>query len=185
MHTEPWQLFANNGTPILGKGAHADVFDADKSLTMGNAHVWFWKKTQDGTIEVMLQKRGPVKKRPGWFHISVGGHIDVGETALQTAVRECKEEMGIDINPDDLYFLFTSRVFGRSPQDIATVYLYELAGDETFAHNDGEVAGIMWIPFVTFKDMTLDPEAHMLVPMGDIYFTALFTGLSLAAERTQ
>jgi 8-oxo-dGTP pyrophosphatase MutT (NUDIX family) len=184
MHPEPWQLFANNGTPLAGKGAHANAFDADKSLVMGNAHVWLWKKSRDGTIEVLLQKRGPVKKRPGWFHISVGGHIDVGETALQTAVRECKEEIGLTINPDDLYFLFTSRVFGRAPYDIATVYIYELTGNEAFTYDDGEVAGTLWVSLAAFKKMIANPEDYKLVPMGDIYSAALIAGFALVSTRT-
>lgn len=182
MHNDDlWQIFANNGTPIVNRSASPDAFDADKSLNMGNAHVWFWKKSPAGQIEVMLQKRGPVKKRPGWFHISVGGHINVGETALKAAVRECKEEMGHDIDPKKLYFLFTSRVFGRAPYDIATVYLYKLSGTETFTHDDGEVAGFEWRTLDEFKNMMQDPESHMLVPMGNIYFQALIHGFDLVS----
>jgi len=179
MHDDLWQVFADNGMPIPGECATADMFDNNKSLNMGNAHIWFWKKSADGQIEVMLQKRGPVKKRPGWFHISVGGHVSVGELALGTAVRECKEEMGYDIDREKLYFLFTMRVFGRAPHDIATVYLYELTGNETFTHDDGEVAGFEWRTLDQFKEMMKDPESHMLVPMGDIYFRALLAGLDL------
>jgi 8-oxo-dGTP pyrophosphatase MutT (NUDIX family) len=179
MHDDDlWQIYANNGTPIPGKGASPDIFDTDKSLNMGNAHIWFWKKAQGRSIEIMLQKRGPVKKRPGWFHISVGGHINVGETALQAAVREAKEEMGFNIDPNKLYFLLTTRVFGRAPHDIATVYLYKLTGNETFTHDDGEVAGFEWRTLDDFKEMTKDPESHMLVPMGDLYFGMLVAGLS-------
>jgi 8-oxo-dGTP pyrophosphatase MutT (NUDIX family) len=119
-----WQLFADNGTPITGKGAAADAFDADSSLTMGDTHIWFWKKNADGIVEVMLQKRGPIKRRPGWLHISAAGHIDVGETALQTAVREAKEEMGVTIDPNKLYFVQSARRFPRAPHDIVHVYLY-------------------------------------------------------------
>jgi 8-oxo-dGTP pyrophosphatase MutT (NUDIX family) len=180
MHDDDlWQIFANNGAPVPGKGATHDIFDANESLNMGNAHIWFWKKDVDGNVEIMLQKRGPVKKRPGWYHISAGGHINVGETALQAAVRECKEEMGHDIDPEKLYFLFTTRVFGRAPRDIATVYLYELTGTEVFAHDDGEVAGFEWRTLDIFKEMTKNPESHMLVPMGNVYFRALLAGLDL------
>lgn len=177
MHNnDTWQIFSDNGTPIQGHGANASAFEIDQSLNMGNAHVWFWK-SHDGHTEIMLQKRGNVKKRPGWFHISVGGHINVGETALQTAVRECKEEMGFTIDPEKLYFLFTTRVFGRAPHDIATVYLYELTGNETFTHDDGEVADFEWRTLSDFKEMLSDPESHKLVPMGEIYFSALLAGL--------
>lgn len=183
MHNdELWQLFANNGAPIPGKGATHDVFDADKSLNMGNAHIWFWKKNQDGQIKIMLQKRGPVKKRPGWLHISVGGHINVGETALQAAVREAKEEMGYKVDPDKLYFVQTTRNFPRAPHDIVNVYLYRLEGSETFTHDDGEVESYEWHTLEHFNEMTKDPEHHKLVPMGDLYFGTLIAALEFVSN---
>jgi 8-oxo-dGTP pyrophosphatase MutT (NUDIX family) len=172
-----WQLFANNGTPITGKGATPETFDADESLTMGNAHVWFWKKNKDGVVEIILQKRGPIKRRPGWLHISAAGHIDIDETPLQAAVRESKEEMGIIIDPTKLYFVQTTRHFPRAPHDIVNVYLYQLTGDETFTHQDGEVAGIEWHTLDDFKQMIKNPESHKLVPMGDLYFGMLVAAL--------
>lgn len=180
MHDDnPWQLFADNGMPMIGKGATSDAFDADKSLTMGNAHIWCWKKNQDGEVEVLLQKRGPIKRRPGWLHISAAGHIDIGETALQAAVREAKEELGVAIDPDKLYFVQSARHFPRAPHDIVNVYLYQLTGNETFTNDDGEVAGFEWRTLDEFKEMTKDPESHMLVPMGDVYFCVLLAGLEL------
>lgn len=174
-----WQLFADNGVPISGKGATPDIFEADKSLTMGNAHIWFWKKSK-GHVEILLQKRGLIKRRPGWLHISVGGHIDVGETALQAALREAKEEMGVTIDADKLYFVQATRHFPRAPHDIVNVYLYQLRGDESFTHDDGEVAGVEWHTLENFKEMLKDPESHMLVPMGDLYFGTLVAGLDQA-----
>lgn len=175
---ELWQIYADNGAPIPGKGAPHDAFDADKSLNMGNSHIWFWKQSPDGTTQIMLQKRGPAKKRPGWYHISVGGHIHVGETALQAAVREVKEEVDLDINPEKLYFLQTTRMLGRAPHDMVNVYVYELGGDEVLTLSEGEVAGFEWLPVDDFKEMIKDPERHKLVPMGDLYFGALVAGLA-------
>ncbi len=37
-------------------------------------------------------------------HYVLAGHIDGNETLIQTAIREAKEEIGIQINPDDLEF---------------------------------------------------------------------------------
>jgi 8-oxo-dGTP pyrophosphatase MutT (NUDIX family) len=183
MHdNDMWQLFADNGTPITGKGELAETFDADESLNMGNSHIWFWKKNKEGRVEIMLQKRGPIKRRPGWLHISVGGHINVGETPLQTAVREAKEEMGITIDPAKLYFVQTARHFPRAPHDIVNVYLYQLQGDEAITHDDGEVAGVEWHTLDNFKEMIKDPESHKMVPMGDLYFGMLVAALEVASS---
>lgn len=46
--------------------------------------------------EVLLQKRSKYKDLfPGFYSISTGGHVGKGETYLQAAKRELKEEIGI------------------------------------------------------------------------------------------
>lgn len=45
---------------------------------------------------VCLQRRSPLKDRyAGWWDVSVGGHVGVGETYAEAARREMAEEMGI------------------------------------------------------------------------------------------
>ncbi len=45
---------------------------------------------------IVLQKRGMAKDRyPGWWDVSVGGHVGVGESYVEAARREIGEEMGI------------------------------------------------------------------------------------------
>ena len=97
MHdNELWQVYADNGNPIDNDGRSQDEFKSNHELIMGNAHIWLWKKLGDDKVEVLLQQRSISKSsKPGWLHISAGGHIDKGETALEAAVREAKEEMGL------------------------------------------------------------------------------------------
>lgn len=45
--------------------------------------------------EILLQKRGDVVIYPFRWNDTVSGHVDVGETYREAAVREMKEEMGI------------------------------------------------------------------------------------------
>lgn len=48
--------------------------------------------------EVLLQKRSQFKDtNPGFFGLSTAGHVAVGETYKQTAIREMMEEIGIKI----------------------------------------------------------------------------------------
>lgn len=62
-------------------------------------HVWFY--TNDGKI--LLQKRASVKKVfPNLWDVSVAGHIEAGEEIIDTAIRETKEEIGIDITEEQL-----------------------------------------------------------------------------------
>ena len=47
--------------------------------------------------ELLLQKRSMKKDlEPGKWDSSVGGHLEVGETYLQAALREMQEELGIE-----------------------------------------------------------------------------------------
>lgn len=45
--------------------------------------------------DVLLQRRGDTISYPGLWNDSASGHVDVGETYVEAALREMKEEMGI------------------------------------------------------------------------------------------
>ena len=51
----------------------------------------------------LFLKRSHTGKGDG-FYMLPGGHVDEGETVLHAAVRELKEELGIDIKESDLEF---------------------------------------------------------------------------------
>ena len=61
-------------------------------------------------IQSIFQTEGflPYKATfPNLWAISVAGHVDSGETSLDTAIRELKEEVNLDVDPNELEFLFT------------------------------------------------------------------------------
>lgn len=183
MHNnELWQVYSNNGLPVIGKGASRDEFDADPNLIMGNAHVWFWRNNGMG-VEIMLQKRSQNKStRPGWYHISAGGHINLGESPVEAAVREVAEEMGIGIDTKKLHYVHSVRIVPRDPRDIVNVFLYRLNGDEELAHVDGEAESYEWRTLQNWKEITADAERHNLVPQGELYFGVLTKALELLAQ---
>ncbi len=70
-----------------------------KGLYHQTVHVWFY--TENGKI--LLQKRAAVKKVfPNHWDVSVAGHMGAGEKTITAAIRETKEEIGIDIAAEDL-----------------------------------------------------------------------------------
>lgn len=59
-------------------------------------------RTENGKTEVLLQERCNTGYMDGKYDTSCSGHIERGESLLTATVREAKEELGIDINEDDL-----------------------------------------------------------------------------------
>lgn len=62
-------------------------------------HIWLFTKDE----KILLQKRAMTKKVfPGLWDISVAGHIAAGEGILEAAKREVFEEIGLEIQEDEL-----------------------------------------------------------------------------------
>jgi 8-oxo-dGTP pyrophosphatase MutT (NUDIX family) len=176
---ELWQVFSGNGTPVVGCGATRQQFKDDPSLIMGNAHVWMWRRVA-GVTSILLQKRSLTKAdRPGWYHASAAGHINVGENPVETALRESREELGLRLQETRLYYIFSMRTLDKDPRDIVHVYLYQLSGDEVFEYKDGEVESCKWYDLETFKDITSNAREHRLVPQGVFYFNTVLDALKL------
>lgn len=51
--------------------------------------------------EVLLQRRCGTGYMDGWWACAAAGHVEAGESALDAAVREADEELGITIGHDD------------------------------------------------------------------------------------
>lgn len=63
----------------------------------------------DNNGNVLLQKRSANKKLwPNMWDVTVGGHVNCGEFGRQALIRETKEELGIEINDDDIKYLVGS-----------------------------------------------------------------------------
>ncbi|MDQ3831720.1 MAG: NUDIX domain-containing protein [Candidatus Tectomicrobia bacterium] len=78
--------------------------------------------------DVLLQKRDqiPTIQEPGKWDVW-GGHYEAGETAEACAIRELREELGVEMaDPQALKFLLTRSVEGREESVFA--YLFEAEG---------------------------------------------------------
>ncbi len=85
------------GAPTGVAKSKADVHrDGDWHVS---AHVWI--VTPDD--RVLLQRRAEGKENhPGLWDVSVAGHLSSGERAVEAAVRECREEIGLTLEPEEL-----------------------------------------------------------------------------------
>ena len=63
------------------------------------AYVWIMNDKK----ELLLQKRSATKKsHPNFWDISGVGHIRAGETVIEGAIRELKEELGVEVKEEGL-----------------------------------------------------------------------------------
>ena len=71
-----------------------------------SVHVWIL--TPDDRI--LVQRRALTKENnPGLWDVSCAGHISAGETAIESAIRETREELGLDIDRGELYRIASLR----------------------------------------------------------------------------
>ena len=69
-----------------------------------SVHIWIINDNG----ELLVQKRNPNKKTfPNLWAISAAGHVLTGESSLDAGIRELEEELDIQVNPDELKYLFT------------------------------------------------------------------------------
>jgi 8-oxo-dGTP pyrophosphatase MutT (NUDIX family) len=61
-------------------------------------------REQDGKTQVLLARRQNTGYMDGLWDCAGSGHVDEGETASQAVIRECKEELGIEVDPTGVTF---------------------------------------------------------------------------------
>ena len=121
----------------------------------GTSHVWIVRVNDEGTLEVLLQKRARDKDAfPGCYDISSAGHLPAGQDYLASAVRELKEELGIDALEEDLHYLgiheaYSKEVFYGKPflnHEVSHVYVYEKEVDiDRLILQEEEVESVKWM----------------------------------------
>ena len=91
-------VWDQNGTPT-GRVCKKDEAH-QKGLFHPTVHVWFYTLTPT----LLFQKRGANKQTfPNLWDVSVAGHVSAGESIIEGALREIKEEIGLTLNATDLH----------------------------------------------------------------------------------
>ncbi len=67
-----------------------------------------------------------IRGADGRYDFSSSGHIPAGHSPMHTIVKECQEELGVNIDPDKLKFVFKKELVSVSPPKInrRIFYLY-------------------------------------------------------------
>lgn len=131
----------------------------------GTVHIWVVQKTLDG-YDVLLQKRSSTKDSfPDCYDISSAGHVQAGCDYLESALRELKEELGIEACAQDLEYFgmhegyveaeFYGRVFKN--HEISAMYLYRKPITiESLVLQPEEVSSVMFLDYWTCEQQMKD-----------------------------
>lgn len=63
------------------------------------------RRNDEGKEEILLQKRQNTGYMDGYWDFSATGHVEDGEPMKAATIREASEELGIQIDYDDLEFV--------------------------------------------------------------------------------
>lgn len=162
LNGEPLELLdilGDNGLPSGHAGARI-VLHRD-GRPHATAHVWIVRYAKTpyglGQWEILLQKRSQGKDAfPGCYDISSAGHIVAGADYLESALREMKEELGIQAASEDLIWIgdhdgYDEAVFYGKPfrnHEISKVYVYQKEIDiNQLTLQPEEVESVCWMKF--------------------------------------
>ncbi|MDT0553782.1 NUDIX hydrolase [Urechidicola vernalis] len=119
-----------------------------------SVHIWFYTETE----ELLLQKRSATKIAfPNVWDVSVAGHIGTKESPLESALREIKEEIGLEIEKESLKPIGTyheHQQFNPAYIDNELHYIYKCKLEKRFSElkiQKEELTALKLIPIKLFR----------------------------------
>ena len=93
----------------------------------------------------------------------VGGKLEPGESALAAALRETREEVGLDITEATLLGEFFSEAANEPGHTLHSTVFWVESGEEPLAA--GEIAEARWTPLRDHPDDLAPMLEHHVIPM--------------------
>ncbi len=153
-------IFDKNNNPT------GEIKEKTKAHEEGNfhrtAHIWIMNDNK----ELLLQKRSATKEtHPNCWDISGAGHIRAGETVIEGAIRELKEELGVEANENDFKFIAIVKNI-KNPQNQEFAYVYLLESSNTikdYIFEDNEVSEVKYVYFEDLEEMVANRVEGLLI----------------------
>lgn len=125
-----------------------------------SVHTWI----MNSKGEFLIQKRSPNKKFFPNMWSQTGGGVDEGETTLQAALRECKEELGITIDLSNIELILSfKRKF-----DFVDLWLVKQDIDiSDIVLQEEEVSDVKWASIYEIRELM---KTNRLAKSIEIYF---------------
>ena len=135
---EYWNLYDYKGNKKDKIAIRGTKLNDDDFHLVVNA----WIVNDNG--EFLITQRCAEKSHPLMWECT-GGSALIGESSLQAAIREVKEELGINVSEEDAIFIGETRRFYESCPDILHVWLFKSNEKiENIKIQEEEVNDVMW-----------------------------------------
>ena len=115
---------------------------------------------------VLLQLRQGTGYMDGYWATAAAGHVEAGESAVQAAVREAKEELGIHVAPDDVVPVTTMHRTagdgGAVSERVDFFFACTRWSGEPRIMEPGKAAKLQWFPLDGLPDAVVPHERYVL-----------------------
>ena len=163
---EIWDLY-NENRELLGKDhVRGEQLPIDRYHLV--VHVWI----RNSKGEYLISQRSANRPTYPLMWECVGGSVVKGEDSLLGAIREAKEEVGVDLMPENGQVLFTKTrkiIDGKIFNDIMDVWLFDYDGEVDLGNaTTDEVAQVAWMNREQIKELF---DVNMFVDTLEYFFT--------------
>jgi len=110
----------------------------------------------------IVQQKAKHTENGGLLSSSVSGHVRYGESYLEAAIRETKEELGLDVESEELEEIAYVSACGVTNNEFVKLYSYLLdPTKEVITINEEELDGIIILPLgELIEDIADNPNKY-------------------------
>ena len=163
---EIWDLYDENRELIGKDHVRGEQLPIDGYHLV--AHVWI----RNSKGEYLIAQRSANRPTFPLVWECVDGSVIKGEDSLQGALREVKEEVGVDLLPEKGHVILSDIKkieFGKVVNKIVDVWLFEYDGEVDLSNaTTDEVAQVAWMNRSQIKELF---DANMFVDTLEYFFT--------------
>ena len=119
--------------------------------------------------EVLLQKRAATKRfNPNKWGLCAG-HVDSGEGIEDTALREVEEEIGLELDANDLNVLEKMEVNKRDSNSHITRIYYVICMEDNFKIQKEELSEVKWFKIDDIIEMIKNNDDSLTLKSDRLY----------------